>query len=109
MASVSQIDPQLKCQVRPHLGTCLVLGTIIVLSTSAILRNYFVFGSYSRSCIGIELALSYLSEAAGSYWPSTDSAANHYGLLRAENPRPISVFCGPCSAPRIFWNLWIGE
>ena len=32
----------------------------------------------------------------------TDSAANHYGLPRAENPRHISVFCGPCSAPRIF-------
>jgi len=32
----------------------------------------------------------------------TDSAANHYGQLGAENPRHISVFCGPCSAPRIF-------
>jgi len=26
----------------------------------------------------------------------TDSAVNHYGQLRAENPRPISVSCGPC-------------
>lgn len=58
MASVSQTDPQLKCQVRPHLGTCLVLGTVIVLSSSAALRNCFVFLSYSRFCIGIELALS---------------------------------------------------
>jgi hypothetical protein len=32
----------------------------------------------------------------------TDSAANHYGLPRAENQRHISVFCGSCSAPRIF-------
>ena len=32
----------------------------------------------------------------------TDSAANHYGLPTAENQRHISVFCGSCSAPRIF-------
>ena len=32
--------------------------TVIILSTSAALRNCSVFGSYSRFCIGIELALS---------------------------------------------------
>ena len=58
MASVSETDGNSKCQVRPHLGTCLVLGTVIILSTSAALRNCFVFGSYSRFCIGIEFALS---------------------------------------------------
>jgi len=35
-----------------------VLGTFIVLSTSAALRNCFVFGSYSRFGVGIEVALS---------------------------------------------------
>jgi hypothetical protein len=43
-----------------------VLGTGIELNTKAALRNRFVVGAYSRLGIGIELALSQLSEAAGS-------------------------------------------
>ncbi len=37
-----------------------------MLDASASLRNCFVIGSYSRFGIGIELALSWLSEAAAS-------------------------------------------
>jgi hypothetical protein len=34
-----------------------------------------------------------MAERGGSQLVAeTDSAANHYGQLRAENPRPISVF-----------------
>jgi hypothetical protein len=35
----------------------------------------------------------------------TDSAANHYGLLRAENPRHISVFCGPLFCPSHLFRM----
>ena len=48
-------------------------------------------------------ACTRVAERGGSQLVAeTDSAANHYGQLRAENQRHISVFCGPCSAPRIF-------
>ena len=38
----------------------------------------------------------------------TDSAANQYGLLRAENPRHISVFLAVLPLAS-FQDLWIGE
>lgn len=65
-------------------------------------QKLLCYWRYSPFGIGIELALSWLSEAAVSSAAGRDSAANHYGQLRAENPRHISVLCGPCSAPRIF-------
>ena len=66
MASVSQTDRNSSAKFRPHLGTCLMLGRNITFDIKRALRNCFVIGSYSRFGIGIELALSWLSEAAGS-------------------------------------------
>jgi hypothetical protein len=40
-----------------------------MLNASAALRNCFVIGSYSQFGIGIQLALSWLSEAADIWWP----------------------------------------
>jgi hypothetical protein len=70
--------------------------------TCAALRNCFVIGSYSRFGIGIAFALCCPERGGSQLVAETDSAANHYGKLRAENPRHISVFCGTYPAPRIF-------
>ena len=66
-----------------------------MLNTSAARGNCFVIGSYSRFGIGIELALLVAERGGGQLGAGTDSAANHYGQLRAENPRRISVFAAP--------------
>jgi len=59
--------------------------------------NSFVIGSYSYLGIGIEFALSLLSEAA-AIAAETDSAADQFGAPESvERPaRRISVVCGPC-------------
>ena len=65
-------------------------------------QNCFVIGSYSLLWHW-HFACTLVAERGGKQLVAeTDPAANHYGLSRAENPRHISVFCGPCSAPRIF-------
>src|SRR5689334_1992084 len=48
------------------------------------------------------MSLHSVAERGGSQLVAdSDSAANHYGQLRAENPRP-SPFLWPMSAPRAF-------
>jgi len=34
----------------------------------------------------------------------TDSAGNHYGKLRAENPRHYLRYCGPCLPLAFLWS-----
>jgi hypothetical protein len=55
--------------------------------TFEIRAQQLVIGSYSLFGIGIELALSLLSEAAANFVAEADSAANQYGRQTAENPR----------------------
>ena len=67
-------------------------------------RLLFAFG------IGIELALSLLSEAA-AIAAETDSAANQFGAhRRAHNTRAAHFrFCGPWLPLAHLSDLWIGE
>ncbi len=63
-------------------------------------REPLVIGSYSYLRIGIELALSLLSEAA-AIAAETDSAANQFGAhgrTRTTPARHISVFAA-CGCP----------
>jgi len=61
-------------------------------------------------CSALALCVhSHLAARPQAWVAETDSAANHYGQLRAENPRHHLRFLWPVSAPRILSDLWIGE
>ena len=64
--SASSLIAQAAGLLRPNLGTCLTQGKSGDIRYSRTLSNSFVIGIYSRFRIGIELALSLLSEAAAT-------------------------------------------
>ena len=89
----------LNAPVAPTSGhPCLMQGSCDIRRTRA-LWNSFIRGSYSLFGIGIARALSAREEAG--IVAETDSAANYYGQLRAENPRHLLRCLWPMSAPRI--------
>src|ERR1700745_1923409 len=98
---------QMKGQFPPSSGQMPSAGQEITFDISAALRNCLAIGAYSRFGIGIELALSWLSEGQpGS--GETDYAANQFGAHGRErrNPRAAHFRClWPMSAPRVVCRI----
>lgn len=102
MASVWKKERNSSAEFRPNPVTCLVLGRCVAFSNLRRTQELLCYRPYSRFGIGIAFALFCPERGGSQLVAETDSAANHYGKLRAENPRHVSVFCGTYPAPRIF-------
>lgn len=79
---------------RPHLGTCLMLGRAVNTRDPAHPGTACYIGSFSLFGIGIELALSLLSEAAANWWPNRTPQPTSTGD-RQPRTRGKLRSCGP--------------
>jgi len=94
---------------RPHLGTCLILGRTTHSWSCAQARSALLSALFRDWA----LALSLHSPGWTRREPVNSRnglRSNHYGQLRAENPRPISVFAASVlPLVSFFLGIWIGD